>query len=144
MALAVVLVAMSLRGQWLWAVSLRQRLRRPVAVVAGLAVVWSGQKATLATAVVPTAVCFSFAVAGLEAAQLVAAGYVESALSILQELFTCGRRCAVQLVAAAYVGSALLFLPALFCWWLASCCATYKIGHLLPGHLQRRSHSRRH
>ena len=58
---------------------------------------WSGQQAALAAAVVPTAICFPFAVTGLEV---------------------------VRLVAAAHAVSALSFSWALFPLWSASCCAT--------------------
>ena len=117
---------------------------------------------------------FSFSMAGLKAAQLVAAVSVGSALSFLQVLFylwlasCCATKHAfefgipkqealdcvctsfasagleeAQLMAEAYVGSILLFLLVLFCWWSVSCCATYKIGHLLPGP-QSRTHCSRH
>ena len=129
----------------------------------------------MATAVVPAALYFSFAVAGLEVDQLVVAAYVGSALLFLQALFYLwsASGCATehiiefdvpkqealgcvyksfamaglegaQLVVAAYVGSALLFLQVLFYLWSASYCATDRIGYPLPGPLQRRSHGRRH
>ena len=50
-------------------------------IVTGLAVARSGQKAALATVIVPTTVYFPFAMAGLEVAWLVAPACVVSALS---------------------------------------------------------------
>ena len=73
-------------------------------IVTGLAVARSGQKAALATVVVATTVYFSFVMAGLEVARLVAATCVISAL-----------------------------FEALFPLWLASCCATeHTFGFDIP------------
>ena len=55
-------------------------------IVAGLVVAWSGQLVALATVMVLTAVYFSFAIARLGMAQLVAATYVVSALSFSRAL----------------------------------------------------------
>ena len=66
-------------------------------IVAGLTVAWSGQQAALATAVVPTAVYFSFAMAGLEVAWLVATAFMWYLLFHFPgRCFPCGRRHVVS------------------------------------------------